>query len=158
MIIKIKQKFATRLRDLFDLALNRTVSSLRTGQLGKQLLAKPRDISLLKTFQTSNGVYPAPCSVGSLLRGYSNRDVRLTTHFHIVHMLRMNLVNYLHRLCLHGMYKDYVTLLPVTESAKKITQPSLIMDVSSIQRHFRINHNCRGQPPYALLLEIREYS
>jgi hypothetical protein len=69
MIIVSKQTYAIRSRDLFDLALNRRISSLQTGQLGKQLLAKPRDISRLKTFQTSNGVHPAPCSVGPLLRG-----------------------------------------------------------------------------------------
>jgi hypothetical protein len=53
---------------MFDLAPNCTVS-LRTGQLWKQLLAKPRDVSCLKTFQTNNGVHPAPCSVDPFSEG-----------------------------------------------------------------------------------------
>jgi hypothetical protein len=68
------------------------MNRLLHGRSVVQILARARDVSLLKHAQTANGVHPASCSVGSgrfILCGYSGWSVKLTIHLHLAPKLRM---------------------------------------------------------------------
>jgi hypothetical protein len=68
------------------------VTRLRDEGTGVQIPSRIRDLSLLQNVLTGSGAHPASYSVGkgSLFpRGYSGRDLRLTTYLYLVPRLEM---------------------------------------------------------------------
>jgi hypothetical protein len=113
---------ACSIQDISVWSRNSSVGIATSRTTGVRFAAEARDSSLLHSFQTRSGAHSDSNPMGSWVSfpGYSCRNVKLTTHLHLMPRSRM-MELYLHyRICFHGLVLNYFSrgkILPVPKTS-----------------------------------------